>query len=115
MIFYSHQTVAVASHITLEEVGQTMKQDWFSAGEQRSDAYLGVSKGRVPYGHGRKVITETTILLYLAQRFWLKPGTNGRCFPNGQASGIQRVSLCYRPRCPCTQSEAKDGPMMKTP
>ena len=45
MIFYfAPRTVAVASHITLEEVGadyETRVLD-FSTGEQRSDTYLGI-------------------------------------------------------------------------
>ena len=75
MIFYfAPRTVAVASHITLEEVGadyETQVLD-FSADEQRSDAYLGVNpKGRVPaLVTDKGVITETpAILLYLAQRY----------------------------------------------
>ena len=75
MIFYfAPRTVAVASHITLEEVRadyETRVLD-FSAGEQRSDAYLGINpKGRVPaLVTDEGVITETpAILLYLAQRY----------------------------------------------
>lgn len=75
MIFYfAPRTVAVASHITLEEVGadyETRVLD-FSADEQRSDAYLGINpKGRVPaLVTDKGIITETpAILLYLAQRY----------------------------------------------
>ena len=75
MIFYiAPRTVAVASHITLEEVGadyETRVLD-FSAGEQRSNTYRGInSKGRVPaLVTDKGVITETpAILLYLAQRY----------------------------------------------
>lgn len=75
MIFYfAPRTVAVASHITLEEVGadyETRVLD-FSADEQRSDAYLALNpKGRVPaLVADEGVITETpAILLYLARRY----------------------------------------------
>ncbi|MAK93637.1 MAG: glutathione S-transferase [Gammaproteobacteria bacterium] len=75
MIFYfAPRTVAVASHITLEEVGEDyeIRVLDFSADEQRSDAYLALNpKGRVPaLVTDEGVITETpAILLYLAQRY----------------------------------------------
>jgi glutathione S-transferase len=74
IFFFSHKTVSVASHITLEEVGADYEErpiDFISA-EQRSESYLSINpKGRVPAlstEHG--ILTETpAILLYLAQRF----------------------------------------------
>ena len=65
MIFYlAPRTVAVASHITLEEVGadyETRVLD-FSTGEQRSDTYLGINPNPALVTD-KGVITETPAIL----------------------------------------------------
>lgn len=74
IFYYAPQTVSVACHITLNEVGadyEARKVD-FGASEQQSATYLEVNpKGRVPSLLTDKgIITETpAILLYLAQCF----------------------------------------------
>lgn len=73
-LYYSPGSCALASHITLSEMGvdyEAVRVD-FSANEQRSDEYLAVNpKGRVPaLDTGQGILTETpAVLLYLAQRF----------------------------------------------
>lgn len=73
-LYYARGTVALASHIALEEAGATydaIRLD-FSRTEQQSAGYLGVNpKGRVPsLVTSRGVLTETpAILAYVAQSF----------------------------------------------
>jgi len=72
IFYYSPRTVALASHIALEEVQadyEARRLD-FSSTEQRSARYLNINpKGRVPtLDTGNGVLTETpAILIYLAQ------------------------------------------------
>ncbi len=74
IFYYAPQTVSVASHITLNEVGadyELRKLD-FKVTEQQSPDYLKVNpKGRVPaLATDQGIITETpAILFYLAQSF----------------------------------------------
>jgi glutathione S-transferase len=73
-LYYATGTVALATHIALEETGapyEAVMVD-FSAGSQRSPEYLAVNpKGRVPaLVTDTGTITETPALLsYVAQRF----------------------------------------------
>ena len=122
MIFYlAPRTVSVASHITLEEVGadyETRVLD-FSASEQRSHAYLGInSKGRVPaLVTDKGVITETPAFCSILPNDILtqtwrhgKMLSNWPSFKNSTRICVQLSTLPMH-----TESEAKDGPMMKTP
>jgi glutathione S-transferase len=74
IFYYAPQTVAVASHIALEEACaeyEHRKLD-FSIAEQRSHEYLQINpKGRVPsLETGEGIISETpAILVYIAQTF----------------------------------------------
>ncbi len=74
IFYYAPQTVSVASHITLEEVGVKYETHVLNFGEtqQQSAKYLEVNpKGRVPaLVTGQGILTETpAILVYLAQAF----------------------------------------------
>lgn len=74
IFFYAPKTVALASHIALEEAGARyeMRRLDFSIAEQRSEHYLQVNpKGRVPaLVTERGIITETpAILAFIAQSF----------------------------------------------
>ena len=74
IFYYAPRTVALATHIALEETGaeyEARRLD-FKASEQRSENYLGINpKGRVPaLCTEQGVLTETpAILMYLAQMF----------------------------------------------
>jgi glutathione S-transferase len=73
-LFYSPGTCALASHISLEEVGadyETVRLD-FRSNEQRKSEYLSINpKGRVPaLVTERGILTETpAILAFIAQTF----------------------------------------------
>jgi glutathione S-transferase len=72
IFYYAPKTIALASHIALEEAEldyEARRLD-FAATEQQSRAYLGVNpKGRVPaLDTGQGILTETpAILAYIAQ------------------------------------------------
>lgn len=74
IFYYAPKTIALATHIALEESGadyEARRLD-FKVSEQRSRHYLEVNpKGRVPALHtGQGILTETpAILVYLAQTF----------------------------------------------
>lgn len=74
IFYYAPKTVALATHIALEETGapyEARRVD-FQASEQRSSEYLDINpKGRVPALHTEHgVLTETpAILVYLAQTY----------------------------------------------
>jgi glutathione S-transferase len=73
-LYYTPGTCALASHITLAEVGADYEASRidFSTGQQSSPDYLSINpKGRVPaLVTDRGVLTETpAILFYLAQSF----------------------------------------------
>jgi glutathione S-transferase len=73
-LYYAAHTCALATHIALEDVGAdyaTSRID-FTAGEQRSPAYLAINpKGRVPsLVTERGILTETPAMLaFVAQSF----------------------------------------------
>tara|TARA_B100000575_G_scaffold289448_1_gene291243 strand:- start:1186 stop:1410 length:225 start_codon:yes stop_codon:yes gene_type:complete len=73
MVFYfASKAIAVAAHITLEEVGADCETQELklAAGDQRGEAYLGInSKGRVPapLTDVERLNETPTFLLYLAQ------------------------------------------------
>lgn len=74
IFYYAPQTVSVASHITLNEVGANYETRVlnFGATEQQSDDYLQVNpKGRVPaLVTDQGILTETpAILAFLGQTF----------------------------------------------
>lgn len=74
IFYYAPQTVSVASHITLNEVGANYETRVlnFGATEQQSDDYLQVNpKGRVPaLVTDQGILTETpAILAFLGQSF----------------------------------------------
>jgi len=74
IFYYAPQTVSVASHITLEEVGAKYETRVLNFGEteQQSEGYLEVNpKGRVPaLVTEQGILTETpAILAYLAQTY----------------------------------------------
>ena len=74
VFYYAQQTVSVASHIVLEEIGAQYETRVlnFAEAEQRSEDYLKTNpKGRVPaLVTERGILTETpAILAYLAQSF----------------------------------------------
>ncbi len=72
IFYYAPKTVALASHIALEDAAldyEARRLD-FAATEQQSRAYLGINpKGRVPaLDTGQGILTETpAILAYIAQ------------------------------------------------
>ena len=122
MIFYfAPRTVAVASHITLEEVGadyETRVLD-FSADEQRSDSYLGVNpKGRVPALVTDKGLSPRHRLFCsilpsgILMPIWHRGKTlsNWPSFRNSTPISVQLSTLPMH-----TESEVKGGPMKKPP
>ena len=73
-LFYATNTVALASHIALEEAGAAFETRWidFAAAEQTKTGYLAINpKGRAPaLVTERGVLTETpAILAYIAHVF----------------------------------------------
>ena len=73
-LFFAPNSIALAPHIVLEEVGATyeLSKVDFTASAQRSPEYLAVNpKGRVPaLATERGILTENVaILLFLAQSF----------------------------------------------
>ena len=94
-LYYAPQTIALASHIALEEAGAEYEavRVNFADNGQRSPQYLAVNpKGRVPsLVTDRGILTETpAILAYIAQSY---PGSN--LAPSGDAFAFARLqSFC---------------------
>ncbi len=82
-LFYAPGACSLASHIVLEESGETYepKKVDLAGGEQRTETYLKINPlGRVPVlklDNGEPLTENTAILPYLGKRFGMWPKDAG--------------------------------------